>query len=318
MALEEDFQKAADHSKQFTRRPTNEELLDLYALFKQATDGDVQGERPGGFDFKAIAKFDAWTARKGKDKEAAMHEYVDRRPPGERIQLVAFLFYQPDLTLGHLPEEESRHAVKVLRLNAGAEFEVTDGKGNYCNARLLTPDARKCPFEIIRQSFTPPRICSIHLAVAPTKNVDRMEWLVEKCVEIGIEKISFIRCKNSERTSLNLQRMDKIAISAMKQSQQAWLPQLTSIMPFDKFVKGCQESQKFIAITDRQNPVHLKSLASSRSTYAVLIGPEGDFSAEEVDDATRAGFQKASLGPSRLRTETAGLAAVMVLNLINQ
>lgn len=227
------------------------------------------------------------------------------------------LFYQPDLSLGHLAEEESRHAVKVLRLTEGSVCDITDGKGQYVQARLTKADARQCPFLIIERKAIPKRPFSIHLAIAPTKNMDRMEWMVEKSVEMGIERISFLQCKTSERTSLNMERVEKIAVSAMKQSQQAWLPDLAPIMPFSTFVRSCQENLKFITTVDKQNPRHLKDLAPAGSDYAVLVGPEGDFSAEELAIAGAAGFLPASLGPNRLRTETAGLFVVAVLNLVN-
>lgn len=228
------------------------------------------------------------------------------------------LFYQPDFSLGHLPEDESRHAIKVLRLNEGAECDLTDGKGNYARAQLIKPDPRRCPFKVIQTETHPQRPFSIHLAIAPTKNMDRMEWLVEKCIEIGVEKISFLRCKTSERTSMNMERMEKIAISAMKQSQQAWLPKLKAITPLTAFVRECPEKMKFIATVDKKNPVQLKDVAPPQSEYVILIGPEGDFTVEELAMAASAGFQAVGLGPNRLRTETAGLMAVTALNLINQ
>lgn len=227
------------------------------------------------------------------------------------------LFYQPDLSIGHLPEEESRHAIKVLRLIEGSECDITDGLGMYARARLIKPDARKCPFEIIQSKFIPRRPFSIHLAIAPTKNMDRMEWMVEKCIEMGVEKISFLHCKTSERTTMNMERIEKIAVSAMKQSQQAWLPLMKPMTPFSAFAKDCQQKQKFIATIDKAKPTHLKALATPHSDYAILIGPEGDFTAEELATAASAGFQPVGLGPNRLRTETAGLMAVTILNLIN-
>ncbi len=228
------------------------------------------------------------------------------------------LFYQPEISLGHLPEEESRHAVKVLRLSEGSVCDITDGKGQYVQAQLTSADARKCPFIIISKRVIPRRSFSIHLAIAPTKNMDRMEWMLEKCVEIGIERISFLHCKTSERKSINMERVEKIAVSAMKQSQQAWLPDLAPLAPFAPFVKECNDKLKFIATVDKQNQGHLKDLAPAGAHYAVLIGPEGDFTREELAAAGSAGFLSVSLGPNRLRTETAGLFAVTVLNLINQ
>ncbi|CAN5442363.1 16S rRNA (uracil(1498)-N(3))-methyltransferase [soil metagenome] len=228
------------------------------------------------------------------------------------------LFYQPEITLGHLLSEESKHAIRVLRLESGAEIELTDGKGGFYKAKITTADPHECGFKVIQSSVICERAFSIHLAIAPTKNADRIEWMIEKCVEIGIEKISFIQCKTSERKSINMERLEKIVISAMKQSRKAWLPEVTFMVPFEKFVSESKESQKFIAHVDDKNPDMLKNLANPRSKYVVAIGPEGDFSNEELAIANAAGFKKVSLGPSRLRTETAGLTAVMTLNFLNQ
>jgi 16S rRNA (uracil1498-N3)-methyltransferase len=228
------------------------------------------------------------------------------------------LFYQPEISEGHLLAEESRHAVKVLRLQAGDEIELVDGKGQWAKVRITFPESRKCAYEIMESALQPRRDFSIHLGIAPTKNADRTEWMVEKCVEIGVEKISFLVCKTSERKIVHMDRLEKIAISAMKQSRQAWLPLLMPMTPFGDFTHQSSETQKFIAYVDEKNPVQLKHLASPGSDYVVLIGPEGDFTGEELASAQHAGFLKVSLGPNRLRTETAGLAAVLALNLINQ
>ena len=144
-----------------------------------------------------------------------------------------------------------------------------------------------------------------------------MEWMVEKCVEIGVEQISFVLCKTSERKTISLERLDKIIVSAIKQSRQAWLPVLSEMTPFGKFIEACHVSQKFIASVDENNPHHLAQIATPQKDYAVLIGPEGDFTKEEIRQAIAHGFTMTSLGPNRLRTETAGLTACCILNLIN-
>ncbi len=146
--------------------------------------------------------------------------------------------------------------------------------------------------------------------------MDRTEWFVEKAVELGIEEIHFMLCKNSERKSINLDRIQKIAISAMKQSWQCWLPACHEIKPFHEIVTG-KANQKFICYVDQQNPDLLKTMAHPEKSYLVLIGPEGDFRQDELDKAIANGFTKVSLGPNRLRTETAALAACHTLNLIN-
>lgn len=227
-------------------------------------------------------------------------------------------FYQSDVSSGYLLADESKHAVKVLRLVSGDEIRLADGKGNLYHARISSPDPFKCEFEILTSAAIPKRTFSIHLAIAPAKNSDRMEWMVEKCVEIGIEKISFLLCKTSERKSINMERLEKIAVSAMKQSEQAWRPEIFQMIPLTTFIAERPETQKFIAHVDDKNPHLLQHLASPRSDYAVLVGPEGDFTEEEVEAASSHGFRKVSLGPTRLRTETAGLAAVIALNQINQ
>jgi 16S rRNA (uracil1498-N3)-methyltransferase len=226
------------------------------------------------------------------------------------------LFYEPEIT-DHLSPDESRHAVKVLRLVQGDPIEITNGKGKICEATLTASDSKKCSFKITASSQIPRRDFSIHLAIAPTKNMDRMEWLVEKCVEMGIEKISFLHCKTSERKVISLERIGKIVVSAMKQSRQFWLPEINPMEPFPKFIETVHAGQKFIAHVDHGNPHHLQSIAKSKGEYLILIGPEGDFSVDEIHAALKDGFQKVSLGPNRLRTETAGLSACHILNLIN-
>lgn len=216
-----------------------------------------------------------------------------------------------------LDEEESRHAQKVLRLKSGAIIQLTDGLGKFYEARLTNTESKQCEFTVLKSEQTPSRNYKIHVAIAPTKNTDRIEWFVEKAVELGIDKISFLLCKNSERKSINLERVEKKAISAMKQSCQAVLPVIQEIRPFRQVIAESNEEEKFIGFVDEQNPFLLKNLAKASASYLVMIGPEGDFSHEEMRDASQKGFAKVSLGPTRLRTETAGIAACHILNLIN-
>jgi len=228
------------------------------------------------------------------------------------------LFYQPGISEGinYLNAEESRHAVRVLRMIEGDHLTLTDGKGFFYSARITKADSKKCQFEILEKKETTKRNFHIHVAIAPTKNADRIEWFVEKATEIGVDEISFILCKNSERKVINTDRVEKIAVSAMKQSQQALLPRLNEIVPFKKIAEA-KGDHKFIGFVDSSNPTHLKTLAQPRKKYLVLIGPEGDFSKEELELAIKSGFEKVSLGTNRLRTETAGLVAVQVLALAN-
>lgn len=216
-----------------------------------------------------------------------------------------------------LDEEESLHAKKVLRLKSGTVIQLTDGLGKIYEARLTNTESRNCEFSILKSEQVQPRNYKIHIAIAPTKNADRIEWFVEKAVELGIDKISFLQCKNSERKSINLERVEKKAVSAMKQSGQVYLPAIQEIRPFQQIITESDEVGKFIGFVDAQNPLLLKSLAKPSTSYLVLIGPEGDFSPEEMQTALQTGFVKVSLGANRLRTETAGIAACHILNLIN-
>ena len=228
------------------------------------------------------------------------------------------LFYQPDIDQGalHLSEEESRHTVKVLRYQNGEVLELTNGRGTHFNVRITNADSRKCLFEIVDRKELPKKDFSVHIAIAPTKNMDRTEWFIEKSVEIGIDQISFMQCKNSERKSINMERVEKIAISAMKQSGQYWLPELRPLTLMKNLLQT-SAAQKFITYVDHSNPHHLQSLALPSKNYVVLIGPEGDFTKEELLDAEKSGFSKVSLGATRLRTETAGVVACHILNLLN-
>lgn len=228
-------------------------------------------------------------------------------------------FYQPHILTGahHLDEEESRHAAKVLRLTTGSEITVTDGKGHLVTAAIAALHARRCDLEIRATQKINRRPFEIGMAIAPTKNMDRTEWFVEKAVELGIEHIHFFHSRYSERKAINPERLLKKAVSAMKQSQQAWLPVITDMVPLGKLIASASADLKFIAFVDATNPKHLMQLAEPNKKYLVLIGPEGDFSSEELNAAMDAGFLKVSLGPNRLRTETAGVMACAILNLVN-
>jgi 16S rRNA (uracil1498-N3)-methyltransferase len=230
------------------------------------------------------------------------------------------LFYQPDIAHGvhHLDADESRHCYKVLRKKMGDTVFVTDGKGNLYTSVLTETSATKCVFKILSADKQPAKTFSIHIAIAPTKNPDRMEWFVEKAIEIGVDEISLILCDKSERAAQKTERLEKIAISAMKQSLKARLTQIHPMTLFKDFVTNTAAHQKFIAHVDGTNPHQLQHLAKPQHDYVVLIGPEGDFSKKEIELATQHGYQKTGLGPNRLRTETAGIVACHILNLVNQ
>jgi 16S rRNA (uracil1498-N3)-methyltransferase len=229
------------------------------------------------------------------------------------------LFYQPLLEEGilYLDEEESRHCIKVLRKQAGDRIRITDGKGFFYDAAITKADSRQCAFEVKDRIEEKEKPFSIHIAIAPTKNADRIEWFVEKAVEIGIDAITLLNCKNSERSFIKIDRLKKVAISAMKQSVKARLPFIEEMTPFATVVSSATAAEKFIAFVDFDNELHLKAIAQKQKTYIVLVGPEGDFTTEELSIATSSGFKKISLGNSRLRTETAGIVACHTLNLIN-
>jgi 16S rRNA (uracil1498-N3)-methyltransferase len=230
------------------------------------------------------------------------------------------LFYNADFNIQkpYLPEEEARHCIKVMRLGMGDTIHLTDGKGNMYLTEIASTDIKKCHLKIIdTQSGFGKKPYHIHISIAPTKNADRTEWMVEKCVEFGVNEISFIACERSERKFFKTDRIEKVAIAALKQSLKAYLPTLHEIVPFKKFVELELQKQKFIAHLEEGKRELLQAIAHKNSSYCILIGPEGDFSAEEVQLAIGKGFMPISLGESRLRTETAGIAACHILNLIN-
>ncbi len=231
------------------------------------------------------------------------------------------IFYEPNIKQSLLlNEDESRHAIKVLRLSVGSKLYIVDGKGGFYTCEVRVAHEKKCEVKIVeeiqnyeRQDFY------IHLIIAPTKNMDRIEWMVEKCVEMGIHEISFIQTRYSERKEIKTIRIEKIAVGAMKQSLKAFLPKINEMITWKAFLqKEVNESQKMIAHLEEGDRKLIQNLAIPKGNYAVLIGPEGDFTTEEISDALKKGFLPVTLGNSRLRTETAGLAACFTLNLINQ
>lgn len=185
---------------------------------------------------------------------------------------------------------------------------VTDGKGTLANATI----SRQADFTVTRQRSLQNKYHA-HLFVAPTKNADRMEWLVEKATEIGVTSITMVKCERSERKNVNHERLVKMAVTAMKQSQQPWLPEIRPMIPL-KDVVGYD--QNFIAYIAHSSAL-LKNVAGPGKSYGLLIGPEGDFTDDELKFATTRGWLKVSLGPTRLRTETAALAGLVTLQILN-
>ncbi len=225
----------------------------------------------------------------------------------------------PYVTL--LPDD-SRHCVRVLRMAVGDELWVTSGDGTMCRARITDPDDKGCEVEIIeRIEGYQPRPFHLHVAVAPTKNNARLEWFVEKAVEIGIDRITPIICDHSERPSLKTDRLDKLALSAMKQSLRALRPVIDTPVKLVDFLHQLGDAdpsvQRFVCYCSGDDRHTLRQLYTPGTDALVLIGPEGDFSDREISTALQQGFQPVTLGDSRLRTETAALYATTVLNFLN-
>lgn len=230
------------------------------------------------------------------------------------------VFYTPDiLTLAELPPEEAQHCTRVLRLSQGDEIMLTDGKGYFYKADITAANSKRCMVAIKETIFQEPIWpCHLHIAIAPTKNMDRNEWFAEKATEIGFDELTFLNCRFSERKVIKTERIEKILVSAMKQSLKARLPKLNEMTDFDAFISQDFQGQKFIAHCYEGEKPLLKNVIRKGEDALVLIGPEGDFSPEEVEKALTNGFISISLGQSRLRTETAALVACCTLNQANQ
>ena len=233
-------------------------------------------------------------------------------------------FYVPNATEDNeLPTDEAIHAIRVLRLKIGDDIFLIDGKGNFYEAVVTLANSKHCLYEIT-QTLVQNKTWKghIHLAIAPTKDISRIEWLVEKATEIGFDEISFLNCQFSERKNLRIDRIERIIISAMKQSRKAWKPIVNNMLSFEDFIQKEVTGQKFICHcyneiekTDFFSNINNSGLFED---ITVLIGPEGDFSINEVHQALQQQYKSTTLGNSRLRTETAGLAAVLMANLANR
>ncbi|MES2629923.1 MAG: 16S rRNA (uracil(1498)-N(3))-methyltransferase [Bacteroidota bacterium] len=229
-------------------------------------------------------------------------------------------FYIPDIDLDQpvLPEEEAKHAMKVLRMGIGSKLRITNGKGLMLNAEISETTSKSCKLTIIDSEQVPKPSPERWLAVAPTKNADRLEWLVEKATELGVTGIVPILCERSERKVQKTDRLEKIAIAALKQSQQAWLPQIPEPIVFQKFLDQGFKGNGYIAHCIEGHKRKLAQLYSFGESATVFIGPEGDFTPEEVKAALAKDCHPVSLGTNRLRTETAALFALTVLVTIDQ
>lgn len=236
------------------------------------------------------------------------------------------LFYTPTLEPHHkefmLSEEESKHAIRVLRLAAGDEIYLVDGVGGWYTAKILDPHPKRTTLSIrnVEQAYQKPAYY-LHIAVAPTKNIDRMEWFLEKATEIGIQEITPIISTRSERKEVKLERLNKVVVSAMKQSLKAYLPKINPAITFPRFLEQIGEeayAAKAIAHCADSKKQFLDDVCAKDGRYVLLIGPEGDFSDQEIDLALASGCQPVSLGNSRLRTETAALAGCLEIAVLNR
>jgi 16S rRNA (uracil1498-N3)-methyltransferase len=230
------------------------------------------------------------------------------------------LFYIPDISGSEviLNETESKHAIRVLRLTFNSKVQLIDGKGGFYEAVISDAHQKRCKLLITNSTHEfNKRDFKLHIAIAPTKNIDRFEWFLEKCTEIGIDEITPILSEHSERKVIKPERLEKILISAMKQSLKAYLPKLNPITSFEEFILNSKFNNKYIAHCYDGEKIHLKNEIEKGDDILILIGPEGDFSLEEVEQAKENGFLEVSLGTARLRTETAGVVACHITNLAN-
>ncbi len=227
------------------------------------------------------------------------------------------LFYTPDIAANSytLSEEESKHCIRVLRLTAGDTLHLADGKGTLYTAQIVTANPKHCEVAITQkqENYAAPNYY-LHLAVAPTKNIDRYEQMLEKVTEAGVNEVTPVICAHSERKIVKPERLEKVLVAAMKQSLKAYLPQLNEQVDFTRFVGQPFDGQKYIACCDPAIPRELFwDLLPANRKALVLIGPEGDFSAEEIALALQNGFIPVSFGESRFRTETAGMVACIAM-----
>jgi len=217
-----------------------------------------------------------------------------------------------------LTAEESWHCAKVLRYKAGQMVDLIDGKGNYFEGRLDFVMEKECRAHIIQGPRKQrERGYYLHLAIAPTKQIDRIEWMIEKAVEIGVDELSFVLCKNSERTVIKTERIQKIVESAVKQSLQAMIPKVNEAITLNKFIADRNEDQKLIAHCTELPKKDIRQVIFKGRKTVVIIGPEGDFTKEEIDVCTANKFEGISLGNNRLRTETAGLFVCQAASLLS-
>lgn len=231
------------------------------------------------------------------------------------------IFYTPDINSSSLilSEEESKHCIKVLRLDTGSLLHLVDGRGGFYDALIEDSHPKRTKLKIVKKiDDFGKRNHYLHIALAPTKNIERVEWFLEKATEIGIDEITPIICDRSERKEVKIDRLNKVITSAVKQSIKAFHPQLNEPIRFSDFVAKSKNDQKFIAHCMEDAKVTIKDKLKPGGNYLVMIGPEGDFSPLELQTALNNDFIPISLGDSRLRTETAALEACFEINFLNR
>jgi 16S rRNA (uracil1498-N3)-methyltransferase len=232
------------------------------------------------------------------------------------------IFYTPDITQNTytLNEEESKHCVRVLRLTIGSIVNLVDGKGGFYTAEITSDNPKKVSLSILKvETEFHQRNHYLHIAVAPTKNIDRIEWFLEKATELGIDEITPIITDRSERRVVKEDRLNKVITSAVKQSIKAYHPKLNDAISFDAFLKEPFDGDKLIAhCIDNGEKQYISKLVTPHQKYLILIGPEGDFTPDEVDLALNKGFKALTLGDNRLRTETAALSVCFEINYLNR
>jgi 16S rRNA (uracil1498-N3)-methyltransferase len=230
------------------------------------------------------------------------------------------IFYTPGISGKNysLNEEESKHCIRALRMKIGNDVCLIDGKGGFYKGKIADENSKSCSIEIVEtiQDYEK-KGYYFHLAIAPTKNTDRMEWLVEKAVEIGIDEFTPIICEHSERKNFNIERIERISIAAMKQSIKAYKPKINPGVSFKSFITSCNQEVKLIGHCSDTGRQKIKEVYKAGQSVVCLIGPEGDFSENEINTALNSGFIGVTLGNSRLRTETAGMVACHTISILN-
>lgn len=223
-----------------------------------------------------------------------------------------FYAYKIEGDWAYLDEEESGHCTKTLRKKIGDMLSFTDGCGGMYEGKIVDVSKKNCQILILKKNKTETKKIKTHIAIAPTKNIERLEWFLEKATEIGIDEVSLLLCQRSERKQVRLDRLEKIIVSAAKQSLKSHFPKIHDLVKFKDFIAKNKNNHRYIAHCNTDELPHFKNLIAGQEEVLILIGPEGDFSLEEVAWAKEKGFVEVSLGTSRLRTETAGIVALVL------